>query len=51
MIRENTRLKNEVRMLRQELGMKAVPDPMQPDSDDDFKSDFGSAAPQSVRSM
>lgn len=38
LIRDNTRLKNEVAMLRSELGLKGVPDPHDDfaDGDDDF---------------
>ncbi len=46
LVRDNKRLKNEVQMLRQEMGMKPVPDQIVNDSEDD---DF--AFPQSVKSM
>ena len=37
LIRENTRLKDEVKMLRAEIGLKPVPDPIyENDSGDDF---------------
>ena len=36
LVRDNTRLKDEVRMLRQEIGLKPVPDPMNDSLDDEF---------------
>ena len=45
-MRENTRLKNEVRMFREELGLKAVPDPVSNESE--MGEDLG--PPLSMRS-
>lgn len=49
LLRDNTRLKNEVRMLREEMGLKPVPDPIindYYDNEDDFAH-----PPQSVKSL